>query len=59
MKNDLLALLFPLFYSTFGAGLLRSFFFGRLRRLIKKGIRLLLSGVILVVGWLLFRYFWF
>lgn len=59
MNKDFLESLIPLIYSTFGAGLVRSLFFGSLRRLLRKTTKGIITVGLLVMGYLLIQYYWF
>lgn len=59
MRKDWWALVIPLFYSSFGIGLVHSLFFGSLRRVARRIIRFVITILLLGIGCYLMYAFWF
>lgn len=57
MSRELLDLIIPLLYSGVGAGLIRSLFWGRLRRLVRKSVRIVFTGLLIYGGWIVVKMF--
>lgn len=59
MGKDWIEHVLPLLYASFGAGLIRSMFFGYLRRLFRKSLRLIVTLLLVAIGVFPWRHSWF
>ncbi len=57
MNRELLDLIIPLVYSGVGAGLVHSLFWGTLRRLVRKSVRIVFTGLLIYGGWIVVKMF--